>query len=131
VNPETIPVSKLVEEVGRRIDRRLAAQGKLALWLRVGDHATAEESATADAVKRALQTKPGIVFSKQTVAGAVPVPSGTPGGHVHMRIYAFEPHPDLVLDIGELDGSVCVAAREAGRDPMAPAQSWIWILRAQ
>jgi len=120
-----------VEEVGRRIDRRLAAKGRLALWLRVSDWAAAPEQAVAEAVKRVLQKKRGIVFSKQTVAGGVPVPSGTPGGHVHMLIYAFEPHPDLVLDVGKMDDRIAVAAREAGRDPLAPPFSWIWILCAQ
>jgi hypothetical protein len=127
--PETVPLSKLAAEVGRRIDQRLATKERLVLWLRVSE--TDAARAAADDVKRVLEKKPGLVFSTQTVAGAVPVPSGTPGGHVHMLIYAFEPHPDLVLFVGEMNGRLYVSERHAGKDPLAPPHSWNWILYAR
>ena len=126
---DTVPLSKLAEEVGRRIDRRLSAQGRLALWLKVSE--TDPALAAAREVKRVLETKPGLVFSRQTEAGATPVPSGTPGGHVHMLVYAFDPHPDAVLAIYEMDGRVCVSERDAGTDTLAPAARWNWTLRAR
>lgn len=129
MTPDTIPLSKLAEEVGRRIDRRLSTKGRLALWLDMGE--TASARAAAQAVKRALETKPGLIFSTKTVAGGVPVPSGTPGGHVHMLTYILKPHPDVVLDIGEMNGRIQVAERDAGQDPLAPPSSWNWILQAR
>jgi len=123
---ETVPLARLAEEVGRRIDRRLSAKGRLVVWLRESEDNPAPEAARD--VKRALETKTGLVFSTQRVAGATPVPSGTPGGHVHMLIYAFDPHPDVVLWVGEVNGRICVTERDAGKDPMAPAASWNWTL---
>jgi len=125
---ETIPLSKLVEEVGRRIDRRLSAQGRLALWLKVGE----TNPAAARDVKRVLETKPGLAFSTRTVAGATPVPSGTPGGHVHMLVYAFEPHPDAVLEIYERDDRICASEWDAGKnDPLGPGAHLNWTLCAR
>ncbi len=82
--PEAIPLSKLAAEVGRRIERRLVTKGRLVLWLNVSQTATDPVQTAAEAMKHALQGKRGLVFSTRTVAGAVPIPSGTPGGHVHM-----------------------------------------------
>jgi hypothetical protein len=127
--PDTVPRSELAEEVGRRIDRRLSTQGRLVLWLRVSE--TDPARAAAGDVKRVLEKKPGLVFSTQTVAGARPVPSEIPGGHVHMLVYAFEPHPDIVLFVGEMNGRLYVSERDAGKDPLAPAFRTNWILYAR
>jgi hypothetical protein len=123
---ETVPLSRLPEEVGMRIERRLSAKGKLVVWLRESEINPAPEAARE--VKRALETKPGLVFSKKSVAGTTPVPSGAPGGHVNMLLYAFDPHPDVVLWVGELNGRTCVSEQDAGKDPMEPTASFNWIL---
>ena len=125
---DTIPLSQLVEEVGRRIDRRLSAQGKLALWLKVGD----TYPAAARDVKRLLETKPGLVLSARNVAGTWPVPSGEPGGHVNMLMYAFDPHPDAVLEVYERDGHLCASGWDAGKeDPLGPGAHLKWTLCAR
>ncbi|MGC9971515.1 MAG: hypothetical protein ABSE56_13100 [Bryobacteraceae bacterium] len=123
---ETVPLSRLPEEVGRRIDRLLSAKGRLVLWLQVSE--TDPARAAARDVKRVLEAKPGLVFSTRSVTGATPVPSGTPGGHVHMLIYAIDPHPDVVLAVDELNGRMCVSERDAGKDPLEPIASWNWTL---
>jgi len=128
--PETIPLSKMAEEVGKRIDRDLLPRGRLALWLNVASYSSPDVVATANAVRRILEVKPGIVFVRRVSAGAAPVPSGDPGGHVHMLSYVFEPHPDMVINVGEMDGRVAIDAHDAGKDPAAPPSSWRWILRA-
>lgn len=126
---ETVPRSRLAEEVGMRIDRRLSAKGRLVLWLSESEINPAPEAARE--VKRVIETKPGLVFSKKSVAGTTPVPSGEPGGHVNMLIYAFDPHPDVVLWVGKLNGRTCVSEHDAGKDPLAPTASFNWILYAR
>lgn len=81
----------------------------------------------AAAVKRALASLPGgVVFSEMVKTGAVPVPSEQPGDHVHMEQYTLDPRPDLVLEIGEMGGRLCVSAREPGSDPFAPPAAYLW-----
>jgi hypothetical protein len=129
--PEAIPLSKLASEVIRRIDWRLSTQPRLVLWLNVSEYLSDSAEAAAQAVKRALENKPGLVLATKSVAGTTPVPSEVPGGHVNMLVYAVKPHPDLVLSIGELNGRLCVSERAAGKDPLAPAAAWNWRLCAQ
>ena len=45
-----------------------------------------------------------------------------------MLLYAFDPHPDVVLAVGELNGRIYVAERDAGKDPLEPTASWNWTL---
>lgn len=127
---ESIPLSKLAEEVAGRIGRRLSAARKLTVWLNVSD-ANPAAWTIAKAIQSALKGKRGLVFAEQIVAGTEPVPSGEPGGHVNMLIYKVKPHPDLVLGIGEMGGRLCVTERDAGEDPLAPASAVNWILYVQ
>lgn len=129
-DPDTVPLAKMAGEVSRRIDRRLSATGKLTLWLNLSEYATDSTQALAQAVKRALQTKPGLVLATKSVSGTTPVPSGVPGGHVNMLVYTVQPHPDVVLDIGELNGRTYVCERDGGKDPLAPTAIWNWKLFA-
>jgi hypothetical protein len=125
---DAVPLSELAEEASRRVARRLSTKGKLVVWLDVSERATDQVERVAEAVKRALGRRPGVVFSTKSVAGTLPVPSGSPGGHVNILVYKLEPHPDVVLSVGELNGRTYVSERDAGKDPLAPASSWSWIL---
>jgi len=128
---ETVPLSRPTQEAARRIDRRLAVSQELVLLIEVDRSASTPAYELAKRLRRALEKKRGLIFSTKKVAGAVPVPSEVPGGHVHMLTCVVEPHPDLVLHVGEMDGRLYVAEREAGKAPLDPTSRWNWILYAR
>ena len=125
---ETIPLAQQAGEAARRVLHSLPATGKLVLWINVSVCDPCKAAAVA--VRGALEKDPRLLFAEKIQTGAVAVPSGVPGEHVHMLVYRVEPHPDLVLDISEIRGRLSFAARDAGRDPLTFASRWRWILSA-
>lgn len=85
---DTIPLANLAEEVSRRIDRRLAAKGKLVLLIDVSSDASSPAYEMAKTLQRTLGEKRGLALSTKSSAGGAPVPSGTPaapGYRAHRR----------------------------------------------
>ena len=122
--------ARLAEAAVRRIEaalRERAASGpeRIILFLKVSE--TDSARAAAVTVRRALENlREKVAFSTEVKAGAAPVPSEVPGGHVHAEQYVLDPHPDLILSVSETGGRICVALREPGADPFAPPTSWLW-----
>jgi hypothetical protein len=126
--PDTTQFTPLVREVVQRIEAGRDGRSPFTLYLNVSSTPGAEEAGPE--IQRALGKLGGVVFSKKVKTGAVPVNSGQPGGHVHMITYALEPLPDIILDVSEIDGHLCIAARVPEGDPLLPPSSWLWILNA-
>jgi hypothetical protein len=126
--PDSTQFTPLVREVVQRIEAGRDGRTPFTLYLNVSSTPGAQEAGPE--IQRALEKKTGLVFSKKVKTGAVPVNSGQPGGHVHMITYALEPLPDIILDVSEIGGHLCIAARAPEGDPLLPPSSWLWILNA-
>lgn len=123
--------SAMLEETVNRLSSLKAQKGELTLWLQTG--AGEEVSAVAQTLSQRLEQQQGFVFSQMKTIQQVPVADiNVPGQHVHAANYQFNPYPDLVISISEVQGQIYICTREAGADPLAGGcLDWLWVLPEQ
>lgn len=121
---------RLVAEAVRRVRARLPRSGPYAVLVSGGTGRAA--AATGDALRAALERDPRIRLSRVDFSQLEPVADPSTGtGHVHATGITFEPWPDLVLWVSEVDGKQRVAAHPPGADPLRPpVGDGTWVITA-
>jgi hypothetical protein len=122
--PSTLP-----SLAARRVLDMLPAASPYPLLLQVGEGLLAEPAGKA--LRLALSCDKRIVFSTVVHRALAPVPdSSTAGGHVNAVADTVQPQPLLVLRVSESAGTLYIAARQPGDDPLGPPDAgWLWVLQ--
>jgi hypothetical protein len=121
--------STLASQAAMRVLATLPAGHPYPVLLQVGEGPLAERAGKS--LRLALACDPRIVFSTVVHEALGPVPdSSTVGGHVNAVADKVQPQPLLVLRVSESAGTLYMAARDPGRDPLGPPDAgWLWVLQ--
>lgn len=119
----------LAAQAAQRVLAALPATGPYAVLLQEGGGSLAEPAAKA--LREALACDKRIVFSNVVRQPLAPVADASAaGGHVNAVADSVLPRPLLVLRVSESAGTLYIAARDPGRDPLGPAEAgWLWVLQ--
>ena len=124
----TTPAAALADQAAQRVLAALPA-GPYPVLLQVGEGALAEPAGRA--LRQALACDRRIVFATVVRQALPPVADiSVAGGHVNAVADTLQPRPLLVLRVSESAGTLYIAAREPGSDPLGPPDAgWLWVLQ--
>lgn len=119
----------LVNQAALRVLATLPPGSSFPVLLQVGEGSLAEPAGKALRLALACDTR--IVFSSVVHQALAPVPdSSVASGHVNAVADTVQPRPSLVLRVSESAGTLYIAARDPGRDPLGPPDAgWLWVLQ--
>ena len=127
--PSASPAASLASQAAQRVLAQIPANGSYPVLLQVGAGSQAEPAGKA--LRHALACHPRVVFSTVSRHTLPSVPdSSTAGGHVNPVADTVQPRPLLVLRVSESAGTLYIAARAPGADPLGPPDAgWLWVLQ--
>lgn len=102
--------------------------GRFAILLQPGAGPVSERAIKL--IREGLASDPRFVWTVASKHDEAPVADvNNPGLHVHGVSWRFDPPPRLVLSVGASNGTLRIAAREPGHDPLdGPTNGWLWVL---
>lgn len=121
--------STLANQAAQRVLATLPKGSPYAVLLQLGEGALAEPAGRV--LQQALACDKRIVFSTVVHQPLAPLPDAVAaGGHVNAVSDTVQPRPHLVLRVSESAGTLYIAARDPGRDPLGPPDAgWLWVLQ--
>lgn len=129
MNETNPPSAALAALAAQKVLAAMPAGGPYAVLLQLGEGALAGPAGKA--LRQALACDRRVVFSTVEHRSLPPVAdSAAAGGHVDAVADTVQPWPRLVLRVSEAAGTLYIAAREPGNDPLGPPEAgWLWVLQ--